>query len=465
MNTDLFIVTYAHDSDWFANSSKVAQANFKGYRNMVVVAPQQDRFIFDPIVAGLRDCKIHYVPDWPGYGYHWQQFIKCKADTFTDAEYIAHIDSDVFFKTPCPVDDFFTNGKPTWLWAYYTDLTPDVPWKAPTQRATGLSCTQEFMQGMPFILHRSTYPVVREGIRLGTGRTYEQHIGETARAKGLFSEFNAMGRIAWERQRDLYHWADRNRDELPKGFHCCRQFWSHAPLKDHLPEISQMLYGGNDPRIRTTNRGIWVISNDTHISKWVEQQGRLDFDTHFMNKICSYIKPGDTVVDVGANIGDHSWAYACATRGVNSGRVLAFEPNETPFRCLTRNMAGHGHATCIQKGLGEKPGRMGIIRSSNVGASYLTDGNDIEIVTLDSYELPACALIKIDAEGMELGILRGAEETVKRCRPVLVMEINSGALERQGTSAYDIFVWLESMGYRVEGNTGGPQYDIFCFPL
>lgn len=468
MKIDLFTVTYGKDAEWFRQSSRVAQKNFFGWRNWIVVAPQQDRALFDPIVRTIKNCCVHYIPDWPGAGYFWQQWVKIQADKYTDADLIVHIDSDVFFKKPCFVEDFLSNGKPTWLWAFYSDIGNAQVWRAPTERATGLVCDREFMQAFPFMILRETYALAREGIRLGTGRTFEQHIRESApRGSNGFSEFNAIGRIAWERQHDSYNWIDRNRDKWPSGFYCSRQFWSHAPLRDHMPEIEQMILGGDKQNIRTTNFGVWVLSNDTHISRWVEQQKRLDFDVPFMSKICQYIKPGDVVVDVGAFIGDHTWAYACATRGVAGGRVLAFEPNHLPFECLRRNMAGHGHVECIKKGLSDKPGKASFSQSPNVGASHLVSGEsgEIELTTLDSYSLDRCRLIKIDAEGFELGILKGAENTIARCRPIMVIEVNVGALQRNGgVTKYDIYQWLTDRGYAIHGDTNDVQMDVFCIP-
>lgn len=214
--------------------------------------------------------------------------------------------------------------------------------------------------------------------------------------------------------------------------------------------------------IRCTKNGHWILVNDTHISEWVEQHGRLDFDGHLLPRVLPYIKPGMTVVDVGAFIGDHTHAYAKAVIGVDSGRVLAFEPNAWPFEALKRNMQGHGHVECINKGLSSFPGTMSIEQSPNAGASHLVAGGDVEVTTLDSYGLHACDLIKIDAEGLEMFILQGAWQTIARHNPVLVLEINLGALAKNGTIPDDIYSWLRLRGYKIHGVEKGPQFDIIC---
>lgn len=465
---DVFMVSYSKDAEWFRWATATIEKNLTGIRRIVAVAPVQDRMIFDGIARERTMLTMHYIPDWPGGGYYWQQWVKMLADTYTDAPFIAHMDSDTFIAKPTAIEEFFVGKKPAWLWSYYAAAADANVWRGPTERATGLVCEREFMQSFPFLLHRSTYAVCREHMEKTSGRTCEQFIRECIPQPGQppgFSEFNFMGRVAWEKQRKLYHWVDRNAEEWPAAVHKSRHFWSHAPLQDCLPEIQQMLAGKDDQQnIRITNRGIWVLSNDSHISKWVEQEGRLDHDTYALGRILPHIKPGDTVVDVGAFIGDHTIAYARATHGVDSGRVIAFEPNPLTFECLRRNMQGLGHVQCINKGLSDKPGEMAVVASENAGASHLGSGKGVPIITLDSLELERLDFLKIDAEGMELRILRGAAKTIARCKPTMYIEINQGALERAGTTAAEVYAELEMHGYRLTGIEDGPQFDIFALP-
>ena len=61
--------------------------------------------------------------------------------------------------------------------------------------------------------------------------------------------------------------------------------------------------------MKITKEGIAILENDTHISKWVEESGKLDHDQNDIPLILKYINEGDTVVDCGAFIGDHTIAY------------------------------------------------------------------------------------------------------------------------------------------------------------
>ena len=463
---DVLIVSYRGDLEWFRWSTALLEKNLTGHRRIHVVCPKEDEALFREIVDTRKRMELHPVPDWPGKGYYWQQARKMEADLFTDAAIIAHLDSDVFISKPTKITDFIEDGKPAWLWATNDSLPENARvWRAPTERATGLDCPRDYMCGFPFMVDRRTYAVCRKHIEDTHGRKADQFIEECAHKPGQppgFSEFNFMGRIAWEKQRELYHWVDRNSEEWPDGFHNTKQFWSHSKLADCMPEIQQMLHGGGDPMIRTTRMGIWVLSNDTHISKWVEQEDRLDHDHVTLQRICRHIKPGDTVVDVGAFIGDHTIAYARATHGVDSGMVIAFEPNKAPFECLSRNMAGLSHVECINKGLSDMSEKHTLISDRNAGASYLQKGGDIETITLDSLGLKRLDFMKIDAEGMELKVLKGAEKTIAANKPTMYIEVNSAALARAGTSPGELLGWLRDHGYDVSGVEEGPQYDVLC---
>jgi FkbM family methyltransferase len=468
MIIDVMVVSYATDAPWFRRSLEVNRKNLTGFRNVVLVTPHQDRDAFQVIVAGLPNVVHHTTEDWPGHGYFWQQAQKMSADTFTDADVIAHIDSDVFVKAPTDMRDYFVDNKPSILWQWYTDAGNAVVWKAPTERAYGAVVDAEFMCGFPLIYRRSVYAQARKHLEETHKMPWQQYVRKMAThpQQPAFSEFNFLGAVAKRCDGTAYNWVDRNRQEWPKGFQNTRQFWSHAPLKDCIPEIDQMLDGRRDHQLEVTNRGIWILSNDTHISKWVQEAQRLDFDTPNLERQCKHIKPGDTVVDVGGCIGDNTIAYARATAGAETGQVLAFEPNPKAFECLRRNMTGHSHVQCHNLGLSDEFNRMDLAVDQNAGASHLKSGTTIEVAPLDQWNLPRLAFMKIDAEGMELRVLKGAAETIARCRPVMFIEINPGALGRQGTTAEEVRAWLVAHGYRIEGWVdGSPQFDIYALPV
>jgi FkbM family methyltransferase len=210
-----------------------------------------------------------------------------------------------------------------------------------------------------------------------------------------------------------------------------------------------------------------VIEGDTHISKWVEQSGRLDHDQSALPRILPHIPPGGVVVDAGAFIGDHTIAYARAVGEL--GEVFALEPNLEAFECLVFNMKDFPQSQCIQMGLSDHPGSYGIRSDVNAGASHLSDGDGITVTRLDDLGLEQLNFLKLDIEGFEEKALWGGARTIDACRPTMVLEVNDGALQRNGSSAEKLLDMVAALGYTYrniyEGTPcGGPQYDIICFP-
>lgn len=176
----------------------------------------------------------------------------------------------------------------------------------------------------------------------------------------------------------------------------------------------------------------------------------------------SVVRPGDVVADVGANIGWITVAAALATGP--RGRVHAFEPVAANRAALERNLAVNdlanvtvhpvgvsdaaGHATA---GLPE-PGqamsrRAGTSGNFTVGGAH--DRVDIELRTLDTaLEGVAVRLLKVDVEGLEPEVLRGAEKLLAERPPeMILLELNRTALAAHGHDTEDVLGPLRAAGY------------------
>lgn len=215
--------------------------------------------------------------------------------------------------------------------------------------------------------------------------------------------------------------------------------------------------------------GIAVIEDDTHLSKWVEQSGTLRIAEKMLTPFRKYIPKCGVVIDCGAMIGDHTATYAdwvdlC-------GRVYAFEPNPEAHKCLLKNTEKMPQVTAFLIGLSDMNGTSGIEISPNAGASFLYDGDGPKIRTmpLDEFQLTP-DFIKIDVEGCEPKVLRGAADTISRSRPVMLIEVNAGALERAGSSRDKLLKMLSDLEYRAKIidnriKWNDPQYDVICYPM
>lgn len=149
--------------------------------------------------------------------------------------------------------------------------------------------------------------------------------------------------------------------------------------------------------------------------------------------MAQFIGPGDTVVDVGANVGTVT-LFLAKTVGA-AGRIFAFEPQNEIFHYLCGNVAlgGHRNVVCLNAAAGAENGTIGAPAvdygaEENFGAvSFLGQGpGETEVKTIDGLNLDRCRLIKIDVEGMEPEVLKGAQETIGRLRPFVYTENKSG---------------------------------------
>ena len=144
------------------------------------------------------------------------------------------------------------------------------------------------------------------------------------------------------------------------------------------------------------------------------------------------VKPGQVVVDAGANIGSHTVFFA---RTVHPGGfVVAIEPQRVVFQMLCANLAINGlrNVDTRRAGVGAETGVMKVPpqdynQAGNFGAAKLVaegEGEQVPILTIDGLGLKRCDLIKIDVEGMEREALLGAQATIERHKPVIYLENN-----------------------------------------
>lgn len=167
------------------------------------------------------------------------------------------------------------------------------------------------------------------------------------------------------------------------------------------------------------------------------------------------IKPGMTVLDIGANIGAHTIDLSRAV-GVG-GMVIAVEPQRILHQMLCANLALNrlDNVRTYQCGAGRGPGTAGVprldhTRENNFGGVALTNQGEVEpvaVIAIDSLDLPACHFMKIDVEGMEHEVLAGAAATIARHRPFLYVEN-----DRRAKSAV-LVEQIRRLGYRLYWHT------------
>jgi len=192
------------------------------------------------------------------------------------------------------------------------------------------------------------------------------------------------------------------------------------------------------------------------------------FEPDMVKLFNTLVKNTDVVFDVGANIGCTALLFANTAR-----MVYAFEPSPTTFAFLKQNIDRSG-LTNIQLqniGLGDTPGNYPLTFSpSNRAGGFVSNktrasrGHNVETISLQtldditvSLNVPRVDFIKIDVEGFEGQVLRGACRVLESYRPIVVMELNHWCLNAfQRTSIPDFFDALRSLFpclYAVDGSS------------
>jgi len=188
--------------------------------------------------------------------------------------------------------------------------------------------------------------------------------------------------------------------------------------------------------------------NDIYMGGSLQKYG--DFSVGEQALFAQVVRPGALVVEVGANIGAHT--VELARLAGHDGEVHAFEPQRIVFQALCANLALNSCANVFarQAAVGEHAGTICVppldpsIRYNFGGVSLqgVTFGETVPLVTLDSFDLPACQLLKADVEGMEVEVLKGGTQLIMTHRPLMYLE--NDRLER----SEELLTMIDRFGYK-----------------
>lgn len=211
--------------------------------------------------------------------------------------------------------------------------------------------------------------------------------------------------------------------------------------------------------------------------------------------IRSFIRPGDVVLDVGANIG--TFAIPFATSAGPNGHVYGFEPMDETASVLRANIAGNDltdRISVVQSLVSDVPGDfVPELLDHNVAATRFVRADTADDSTPPTVRIDDWAdatigsdadvhLLKIDVEGMDIPVLRSSQRLVERCLPVVTVEIAVHELTARGERLSEIEDVLAPLGYHFFRNLsprnaandsfqlgrltsladGGPFYDLIA---
>ncbi len=151
--------------------------------------------------------------------------------------------------------------------------------------------------------------------------------------------------------------------------------------------------------------------------------------------------PGHVFVDVGADVG----AYSVRASEWEM-KVYSFEPNPENIKALKRNLdINNLTLDIIQCALGSSEGKAYLSQNGAISRINASDGIEVPVRTLDSFNLQRVDLLKVDVEGYELEVFRGAIETLKRCHPAIVVEMHHWIGAEKEAAIFNI---LSSLNYK-----------------
>jgi FkbM family methyltransferase len=178
-----------------------------------------------------------------------------------------------------------------------------------------------------------------------------------------------------------------------------------------------------------------------------------------------FLRPGDTFIDVGANIG--LFTLIAATRVGRAGSVVAFEPTTTTHARLMDNVELNefSNVNCMNLALSDHSGYVDLIQSTDgfdawnslaepiAGKTFHKE--PVEVIEWDRYAeehdlIGRTTMMKIDVEGWESRVLAGGKEVFNRTdAPLLQVEFADETAKAAGSSCRDLYQCLENFGYRM----------------
>jgi FkbM family methyltransferase len=243
--------------------------------------------------------------------------------------------------------------------------------------------------------------------------------------------------------------------------------------------ILQVLSSGH---VRLTIDGqIYRLPLEGNSLRWLFRSHRRNplekSEGEYFRQVLDHSRPGHTIFDIGAHKGLYTLAFS--GRVGEEGHVVSFEPNPHTFAILTSVVAINGlnNVSPVEAAVGGKDGVGSMWTAGTAPGSSMqkhgVSGNEppeaveVRLCTVDSFvkdtgRIPD--LIKIDVEGAEHEVLRGAARTIEAVSPIMCCEIHPERLEAFGSSSCQVTDFLKGFGYRSASATSAGQTRVVYVP-
>jgi FkbM family methyltransferase len=243
----------------------------------------------------------------------------------------------------------------------------------------------------------------------------------------------------------------------------------------------------NKATLVQTQEGWWVLSNDPCGSVWIKSQRRIDHEEARvgLELVWPHVRPGSTVIDVGANLG--AWTIPMLRAVGEGGTVVSYEPDPQVAECLRRNISkeisdmGRTVVSDLrERCVSDTAGTISFLvntqdrggnaaRDIHVNLSGTLIPIEKEKECLDDQDFRNVSVLKIDVEGLEKKVLSGAHRLIAMERPVMWIECfeihgdPEPGIDRTYTEIKDL---VSAMGYSVRLFPDNElAHDALCIPL
>lgn len=243
----------------------------------------------------------------------------------------------------------------------------------------------------------------------------------------------------------------------------CGRVCSRASRALEATQASRLVERGEGRDLYETPAGdVFWLAKSSYVDDCIIRDGV--FEPACTEIVKRLVRPGQIVIDVGANIGYYSVLFSKIVGG--SGRVFAFEPTQHYRSVLLRNLAANklSNVEILPVGLSDRRQRVGI----QVGTSSATIHPPeklphefeevIDLLSLDEFvesmTLERIDFIKVDVDGHEPLFLDGARRVLDKFNPLILLEVSHLHYLEAGVSAWDFYARLKRDGYRIYDEEG-----------
>jgi FkbM family methyltransferase len=254
-------------------------------------------------------------------------------------------------------------------------------------------------------------------------------------------------------------------------------WWIHSQLR-------KLLHVDYDVNLLVTRAGLqWCLNPSDYTQSeffWTGESDRWD-----IYHVMKLVKPGSTIFDIGANFGYYALRI-CERLGAQCN-IHCFEPTFETYERLVRNIQlnefsekirAHRIGVSDQQSVGALAHQTG-----NSGASRIVaagKGQQVSLIDLDAFceqnQISRLDFIKMDVQGFEPRVLKGAAATIRRFQPAMLVELDPYMLQLQSSSPLDVARIVHEFGYRLyvanrrnllpllDLPTGAQVLNAFCLP-